>query len=83
MTYIPSLKDRIVLCSPIDDQVANLIIAQFLFLEAEAPEKDIHFYINSPGGSITSGMAIYDTMHYIRPDVTTISGILPVWELFY
>ena len=71
--YSRLLKDRIVfLGSPIDDQVANLIIAQFLFLEAEAPEKDIHFYINSPGGSITSGMAIYDTMQYIRPDVTTI-----------
>lgn len=71
--YSRLLKDRIVfLGSPIDDQVANLVIAQFLFLEAEDPEKDIHVYINSPGGSITSGMAIYDTMQYIRPDVATI-----------
>jgi ATP-dependent Clp protease protease subunit len=71
--YSRLLKDRIVfLGSPIDDQVANLIIAQFLFLEAEDPDKDIHFYINSPGGSITAGMAIFDTMQYLRPDVSTI-----------
>lgn len=67
------LKDRIVfLGGPVDDSVANLIIAQLLFLEAEDPEKDIHFYINSPGGVVTAGMAIYDTMQYVRPDVSTI-----------
>ncbi|NSW81776.1 MAG: ATP-dependent Clp endopeptidase proteolytic subunit ClpP [Syntrophothermus sp.] len=71
--YSRLLKDRIVfLGSLIDDQVANLIIAQFLFLEAEDPDKDIHFYINSPGGSISAGMAIFDTMQYLRPDVSTI-----------
>lgn len=67
------LKDRIVfLGGPVDDNVANLIIAQLLFLEAEDPEKDIHFYINSPGGVVTAGLAIYDTMQYVRPDVSTI-----------
>jgi ATP-dependent Clp protease protease subunit len=67
------LVDRIVfLGTQIDDQVANLIIAQLLFLESQDPEKDIHLYIHSPGGVITAGMAIYDTMHYIRPDVCTI-----------
>jgi ATP-dependent Clp protease protease subunit len=67
------LKDRIVfLGSAIDDTAANLIIAQLLFLEAENPDKDINLYINSPGGSITSGMAIFDTMQYIRPNVSTI-----------
>ncbi len=67
------LVDRIVfLGTAIDDQVANLIIAQLLFLESQDPEKDIHLYIHSPGGVITAGMAIYDTMHYIRPDVCTI-----------
>lgn len=67
------LKDRIIfLGTAIDDNVANLIIAQLLFLEAEDPDKDIYLYINSPGGSVTSGMAIYDTIQYIRPDVTTI-----------
>ncbi len=67
------LKDRIVfLGTPIDDYVANLIIAQLLFLEAEAPNKDINFYINSPGGSVTAGIAIYDTIQYIKPDVVTI-----------
>ncbi|MGE5380300.1 MAG: ATP-dependent Clp endopeptidase proteolytic subunit ClpP [Methylocystaceae bacterium] len=71
--YSRLLKDRIVfLGSQVDDQVADLIIAQLLFLEAEDPDKDIHLYINSPGGSITSGMAIFDTMQYIRPDVSTI-----------
>src|SRR4029077_7069105 len=58
--------------TPVDDNVANLIIAQMLFLEAEDPEKDISLYINSPGGSITAGMAIYDTMQFVKPDVTTI-----------
>lgn len=71
--YSRLLKDRIIfLGGPIDDQVANLIIAQMLFLEAEDPDKDIHLYINSPGGVVTSGMAIYDTMQYIRPNVSTI-----------
>jgi ATP-dependent Clp protease protease subunit len=66
------LKDRIIFIgSPIDDQVANLVIAQMLFLAAEDPEKDIFVYINSPGGSVTAGMAIYDTMQFIKPDVTT------------
>lgn len=72
--YSRLLKDRIIfLGSPIDDGVANSIIAQLLFLAAEDPEKDIHLYINSPGGSITSGMAIYDTMQFIKPDVSTIA----------
>jgi ATP-dependent Clp protease protease subunit len=71
--YSRLLKDRIIFIGgPVDDTVANLVIAQFLFLEAEDPEKDIHLYINSPGGLITAGMAIYDTMQYIRPDVSTI-----------
>jgi ATP-dependent Clp protease, protease subunit len=71
------LKDRIIFIgSPIDDGVANLVIAQMLFLEAEDPEKDIFVYLNSPGGSITAGMAIYDTMQFIKPDVaTTCMGI--------
>src|ERR1700750_732218 len=71
--YSRLLKDNIIfLGTPIDDQIANLIVAQLLFLEAEDPEKDINLYINSPGGSIPAGMAIYDTMQFIRPDVTTI-----------
>lgn len=71
--YSRLLKDRIIfLGSAIDDNVANVIIAQMLFLENQDPEKDIKLYINSPGGSVTSGMAIYDTMQYIKPDVSTI-----------
>ncbi len=71
--YSRLLKDRIIFIgAPIDDNFANLIIAQLLFLEAEDPEKDIHLYINSPGGLVTSGLAIYDTMQYIRPNVSTI-----------
>jgi ATP-dependent Clp protease protease subunit len=71
--YSRLLKDNIIfLGTPIDDNVANVVTAQFLFLEAEDPEKDIHLYINSPGGSISAGMAIYDTMQYIRPNVSTI-----------
>lgn len=67
------LRDNIIFIgTPIDDNVANLVTAQLLFLEAEDPEKDISLYINSPGGSITAGLAIYDTMQFIRPDVTTI-----------
>lgn len=71
--YSRLLKDRIIFIGgPIDDNVANLVIAQMLFLEAEDPEKDIHLYINSPGGIVTAGMAIYDTMQYIKPPVSTI-----------
>ena len=71
--YSRLLKDRIVFIGgPIDDHVANLVIAQLLFLESEDPDKDIHLYINSPGGVVYSGLAIYDTMQYIRPDVSTI-----------
>jgi ATP-dependent Clp protease, protease subunit len=71
--YSRLLKENIIfLGTPIDDQVANLIIAQLLFLEAEDPEKDISIYINSPGGSITAGLAILDTMSFIRPDIVTI-----------
>lgn len=71
--YSRLLKDRIIfLGSPINDVVANTVIAQLLFLAAEDPDKDISLYINSPGGSITAGMAIYDTMQYIKPDVSTI-----------
>ena len=71
--YSRLLKDNIIfLGTPIDDNVANVVTAQLLFLEAEDPEKDIHVYINSPGGSISAGMAIYDTMQYIRPNVSTI-----------
>ena len=71
--YSRLLKDSIIFIgTPIDDMIANLIVAQLLFLEAEDPERDINLYINSPGGSITAGMAIYDTMQFIRNDVTTI-----------
>jgi ATP-dependent Clp protease protease subunit len=71
--YSRMLKERIVfLTGPIDDKVASVVTAQLLFLEAENPEKDISFYINSPGGVVTSGLAIYDTMQYIRPDVSTL-----------
>ncbi|CCO07662.1 ATP-dependent Clp endopeptidase proteolytic subunit ClpP [Desulforamulus hydrothermalis] len=71
--YSRLLKDRIIFIGgPIDDHVADLVIAQFLFLEAEDPEKDIHLYINSPGGVVTAGLAIYDTMQYIKPPVSTI-----------
>ena len=67
------LKDSIIFIgTPIDDSIANLVIAQMLFLEAEDPDKDILLYINSPGGSITAGMAIYDTMQFIKPDVQTV-----------
>ena len=71
--YSRLLRDRIIfLGGPIEDVTANLVIAQLLFLEAENPDKDIHLYINSPGGVVTAGMAIYDTMQYIKPDVSTI-----------
>ncbi|HEX8098517.1 MAG TPA: ATP-dependent Clp protease proteolytic subunit, partial [Pyrinomonadaceae bacterium] len=72
--YSRLLKDNIIfLGTPIDDMISNLIVAQLLFLEAEDPEKDINLYINSPGGSITAGMAIYDTMKFIQPDVATVA----------
>ena len=71
--YSRLLKDRIVfLGTPVDDDVANVIVAQMLFLESEDPDKDINLYINSPGGSVTAGLAIYDTMQYVRPQVSTI-----------
>lgn len=71
--YSRLLKDRIIFIgTPIDDNFANIIIAQLLFLEADDPDKDIYLYVNSPGGVVTSGMAIYDTMQYIKPDVSTI-----------
>ncbi len=71
--YSRLLQDRIIILgTPIDDTVANIIVAELLFLEAQDPEKDIYFYINSPGGAVTSTLAIYDTMQYIKPDVTTI-----------
>ena len=71
--YSRLLKDRIVFVTgPIDDNMANVVIAQLLFLESEDPDKDIHLYINSPGGSVSAGMAIYDTMQYIKPDVQSL-----------
>jgi ATP-dependent Clp protease protease subunit len=71
--YSRLLKDRIIILgSEIDEDVANIVVAELLFLEAEDPEKDIHFYINSPGGLVTAGLAIYDTMQYIKPDIVTI-----------
>jgi len=71
--YSRLLKERIIfLVGPIDDHVANLVVAQMLFLEAENPEKDINLYINSPGGVVTAGLAIYDTMQFIKPDVSTM-----------
>ena len=71
--YARRLKDRIIFVTgEIEDHMANLIVAQLLFLESEDPDKDIHLYINSPGGSVSAGLAIYDTMQYIRPDVSTI-----------
>jgi len=71
--YSRLLKDRIVILgTPINDEIANLLIAQMLFLESEDPDKDINFYVNSPGGAVTAGMAVYDTMQYIKPDITTV-----------
>src|SRR3989344_203374 len=71
--YSRLLKDRVVfLVGPLDDHIANLIIAQLLFLESENPNKDISLYINSPGGAVTSAMAIYDTMQFVKPDVSTL-----------
>src|SRR5207247_9918001 len=75
--YSRLLKDNIIfLGTPIDDQIANLIVAQLLFLEAEDPEKDINLYINSPGGSDTAGLPIYDTIQLNRPPATTIAGVV-------
>ncbi len=71
--YSRLLKERVIFCvGPIEDNMANLIIAQLLFLESENPDKDIHLYINSPGGSVTSGLAIYDTMQFVSPDISTM-----------
>jgi len=71
--YSRLLKERVIfLVGPVNDQTANLVVAQLLFLESENPEKDISFYINSPGGSVSAGMAIYDTMNFIKPDVSTL-----------
>ena len=71
--YSRLLKERLIfVVGPIDDQVANIVVAQMLYLESENPEKDIHLYINSPGGVVTAGLAIYDTMQFVKPDVSTI-----------
>jgi len=71
--YSRLLKERVVfMVGPVEDQMANLIVAQLLFLESENPDKDIHLYINSPGGSVTAGLSIYDTMQFIKPDVSTM-----------
>lgn len=71
--YSRLLKERVIfLVGPVEDYMANLIVAQMLFLEAENPDKDIHLYINSPGGSVTAGMSIYDTMQFIKPDISTM-----------
>tara|TARA_B100000676_G_scaffold12710_1_gene11524 strand:- start:943 stop:1524 length:582 start_codon:yes stop_codon:yes gene_type:complete len=71
--YSRLLKERVIfLVGPVDDHMANLIVAQLLFLESENPDKDIHLYINSPGGSVSAGLAIYDTMQFIKPDVSTM-----------
>ena len=73
MSYVPIVVEQIIFVTgEIEDHMANLIIAQLLFLESEDPDKDVHLYINSPGGSVSAGLAIYDTMQYIRPDVSTI-----------
>lgn len=71
--YSRLLKERVIfMTGPVEDHMANLVVAQLLFLESENPDKDVHFYINSPGGSVTAGMAIYDTMQFIKPDVSTM-----------
>ena len=71
--YSRLLKERVIfLCGPVDDLVANVLVAQLLFLESENPDKDIHLYVNSPGGLVTAGLAIYDTMQFIKPDVSTM-----------
>ena len=71
--YSRLLKERVVfLCGPVDDLIANVVLAQLLFLESENPDKDIHLYINSPGGLVTAGLAVYDTMQFVKPDVSTM-----------
>ena len=71
--YSRLLKERVIfLVGPVNDQTANLVVAQLLFLESENPDKDISFYINSPGGSVSAGMAIFDTMNFVKPDVSTL-----------
>lgn len=71
--YSRLLKERVVfLVGPVEDYTANVVVAQLLFLESENPDKDIHLYINSPGGSVTAGLAIYDTMQFIKPDISTL-----------
>ena len=71
--YSRLLKERVVfLCGPVDDLVSNIVVAQLLFLESENPDKDIHLYINSPGGMVTAGLAVYDTMQFVKPDVSTM-----------
>ena len=71
--YSRLLKERVVfLCGPIDDLVSNVVVAQLLFLESENPDKDIHLYVNSPGGMVTAGLAVYDTMQFVKPDVSTM-----------
>lgn len=83
--YSRLLKDRVIFLSgEVEDNMANLIVAQLLFLESEDPDKDINLYINSPGGSVTAGMAIYDTMQFIKPDVRTLCvGQACSWVPFY
>ena len=74
--YSRLLKDRLIfIVGPIDDHVANLVVAQLLFLESENPDKDVHLYINSPGGIVTAGLSIYDTMQFIKPDVLSLIHI--------
>jgi ATP-dependent Clp protease protease subunit len=71
--YSRLLKERVIfLCGPVEDMVANVVVAQLLFLESENPDKDIHVYVNSPGGLVTAGLAIYDTMQFVRPDISTM-----------
>ena len=71
--YSRLLKERVIfLVGPVEDHIANLVVAQILFLESENPDKDIHFYINSPGGSVSAGLSIYDTMQFVKPDISTM-----------
>ena len=83
--YSRLLKERIIfMVGPVEDHMANLIVAQMLFLESENPDKDINLYINSPGGSVTAGLAIYDTMQFIRPQVSTLALVKQrAWVHFY
>ena len=83
--YSRLLKERVIfITGTVEDHMANLIVAQLLFLEAENPEKDINLYINSPGGSVTAGLSIYDTMTYIKPDIVLyVSVKLVAWEQYY